>query len=124
MNPAPESTSYPVAGAAVACGVDIGMAQRYIWANRLWCLSFDRPDEQASEQAMLGAYDAMVDAYGSQTTAALLERLEAAIMDDRIYWPVPGWKEAASSMPERVLPNVDRSGDDGIEPPEQPEPIE
>ena len=120
MNPAPESASYPVAGAAVACGVDIGMAQRYCWANRVWLLS----PSGTTRRAMEGAYSAIQRVYGDQTTAALQERLEAAIMEDRIYWPVPGWKEAMARQPDRPLPDVDRTDDDGVEPPEQPEPIE
>lgn len=121
MNPAPESTSYPVAGAAVACGVDIGMAQRYCWANRLFCL---QPLGAETLIDLNDAYFALVHTYGDTTTAALQERLEAAIMEDRIYWPVPGWKEAKAQRPERPLPDVDRTDDDGIDPPEQPEPIE
>lgn len=118
------SSSYPVRGAADACGVPLTLAYPYVWANRLW------EEAQASGnglnaalEGLTAAWVAITTAHGEATTMAFQERVEAGIMDGRVYWPYPKFFEARALQAERRIPTV-RDDDDGIAPPVQPEPVD
>lgn len=116
----PDSTSYPVAAAAEATGVPRALAYPYVWANRLWAQTPTGPNFSR----LLAAYEALIIDVGLQTTTAFQERVEAAIMDSRVYWPIPLWFTWPALVPERTIPDVVFSDDDNAIPPMQPEPIE
>lgn len=116
----PYSKSYPIAGAAHAVGVDLERAYTYVWANRCYYQTLD--DDWL--RRLHAAYHSLVAAYGEQTTTALQERLEAAVMAGDIYWPVAGWDTWPAMVPPREMPGLIRDEDGAGDPPVQPAPID
>jgi hypothetical protein len=116
----PNSTSYPIAAAADATGVPRALAYPYVWANRLWAQAPTGPNFQR----LLATYEDLIIGVGLQPTVAFQQRVEAAIMDSRVYWPVPDWFTWPALVPERTIPDVVFSDDDNAIPPDQPEPVE
>lgn len=115
----PNSSSYPIAAAALATGVSYAHAYGYVWANRLY---LDDRNAKAGQDGLVAAWEALVDEYGEATTAAFQERVEAAIMDGRVYWPYPDFFAARALQAERRLLVIEEDDDAG-DPPEQPEAV-
>lgn len=115
----PHSASYPITVAALAVGVDPGMATSYVWANRQWAVTHDI----GWYRALIAAFVEIEAHYGATTAAALQERLEAAIMDGRIYWPVPNWHRWPDLSPVRELPGMVEDDQPDADVPPQPDPI-
>lgn len=99
------SASYPIAGAAEATGVSRAHAYAYVWANRCW-LAAPSKDTMGDLSA---AFIEIAFHYGDSTRVAFIERIEAAIMEGRIYWPYPEWFE---DRPEPRSLEVVRDDDD------------
>lgn len=120
---APFSSSYPIHGAALACGVPLQLAYAYVWANRGWEEAQDgKAPLPAALDALTAAWMAITEELGESTTVAFQERIEAGIMDGRVYWPYPRFFEARALQAQRQI-HEDRSDDDGVAPPDQPEPV-
>jgi hypothetical protein len=113
----PESASYPILGAANACGVEYGLALAYVEANKVWYGQLDpstpspSPGEAADAlNAICDAYEAIEVATTKETAAAFRERINAALEEGRIYWPFafrPPVDEA-TPLPDRI----EEGGDD------------
>lgn len=117
---APNSPSYPIAGAALAVGITYAEAYGYVWANRNLVATRNMAGPEGA--ALVAAWERIVDAHGQNTMVAFQERIEAAIMDGLIYWPYPAWfldraeRAEEGSRYERIEEDAD-AGDL----PEQPE---
>lgn len=99
------SASYPIAEAAEATGVSRAHAYAYVWANRRW-LSAPSKDTMGD---LSWAYLDLIMSYPEPTGTAFIERIEAAIMEGRIYWPYPEWFR---DRPDPRQIKVERDEDD------------
>lgn len=103
------SSSYPIAGAAEAVGISRALAYGYVWANR----QFAGNPTQETYDALFSAWTAIWEAHGQPTACAFQERVEAAIMDGRVYWPHKAWFLGAPLAPTRAVEVIREDDDDG-----------
>ncbi len=79
---APDSKSYPVTGAALAAGVDPGLACRWLWAER--CALRGELGAKANAVEILGEG---ILRFGQAAMVNLTLALSGAIVDGRVYAP-------------------------------------
>lgn len=120
----PHSASYPILGAALASGVEPRLAYQYVDANYRLLQTGQRGERELAE--IIRIYVVMMDRYPPATVSAFQERVEAAALEGRIYWPFPDWLESATNRLQigarRPMGIVEDDEPDN-DPPPQPEPI-
>lgn len=96
---APRSASYPVTGAALAAGIDVGFASRWLWAHRrdVAARAVCTAPELGTRWDLLALWTDGVAIYGKPAMEALGWALDQAWREGRLY--APEWGDPPANCP-------------------------